>query len=156
MNYVRIILGVLLALPMIGWNVLVYGPPLYYRWVEVPAVQREVQQLSGVTWRGIRNLNTTETPSYDVLLDVQHKGVIGLWEPTRASFTGGGPLVIVAIGDCVHTPVLGVDSRTGGFQGFRFQTVMDVVNNYDAIYQAVLAKGYCKLRDPRGAQPIEP
>jgi hypothetical protein len=155
MKRLIIILSVVIALPIIGWNVLIHGPPLYYRWVAIPTIQREAQKLPGVTWRGIRNLNTTESPRYDILLSVHHKGVIALWEPTQASFSGGGPLAVVAIGDCVHTPILWVDQGTGSFNGFGFDTVADVVNNYDLIYQAVQAKGYCQPQDLRGAQPTE-
>lgn len=137
-------LGVLLVLIVLLWFWFFYGEDLAYRWVDLPAVRAEAGKLPGVTVRGLRTFNSPGDPAnIHVIFRIAGKGDFALMEPTRASFTGGGPLRLDGIGTCGRTPVLHLPFQPV-FADLQLRTVADVIAHYDTIEQRVRGQeGWC-------------
>lgn len=135
------------------WIWVRHGDALYYRWVELPAVRRVLLDEPGIIMRGVQNFATPGEPEeLRVVLRIAGKGDLALRQPFRTSFTGGGSIVMQAIGPC-ETPVLGLDSDPV-FADLQLQRIRDVAQDYDVIYERVRARGWC--HSGYGMEPHEP
>lgn len=133
-------LGLLALITFGGWNWLWYGDAIMYRWLDLPAVRAEAARTPHVTLLGLTNRSDPEV--LYVILRIQDKGDIALRQPNRMSFSGGGPLILDAIGECGSTPVLDL-TRDPRFVDLRLQSVSDIAVHYDTIHQRVRDQGRC-------------
>lgn len=85
----------------------------------------------------IRDIGPRDEMNVLATLYIEGKGELVLYSPTRASFTGGGPIHIRSIKDCQ----LEVDYTY--YTHLRFNTVAEVVENYDAVYESVQQSNGC-------------
>jgi hypothetical protein len=103
----------------------------------------EAAKLPGVTFRGIHNsASPGSQEALNIILGIDGKGDIALLQPTRASFTDGGPLRLVGIGPCGATPVLHL-TMDPTFADLRILTVADIVVNYDIILDRIRTQDWC-------------
>lgn len=149
--------GQLGANPMKGWRPAVilllalsvvvlwiqYGVSAYYYGIELPLIRWEVSRMSNASLQDVVDLSPPGEFSVYIVLAIPGKGLLILSEPTRSSFTGGGPIVIAGIGDCERSTNLIVTGGRSRYPDLSFHTVSELVENYDRVYQRITTNGYC-------------
>ena len=117
---------------------------MYGESIELELMKREVANIPGLTFVGVRDFGAPGEPDPELVLLVEGKGMLVLYEPDLSSFTGDGSIVVSGIGHCAKTANLVLTSgRNHHVHGLSFSTVKELIASYDAVYQYVLANGYC-------------
>jgi hypothetical protein len=130
------------VLVVLAWQWIWWGETLTYQWVDLPQVRAAAQQ-SDIRLRGLHNSSSPGNPeSLYIILHHPQTGDLALRFPTRASFTGGGPLLLGAIGPCGTTPLVNLTDDPV-FADLRVYRVDDVWPHYDTIVARVRARGWC-------------
>lgn len=107
----------------------------YYYW-KVPQMRTLLAQLPEVTFQGIYDPQNIDEVNPYMILDVRHHGLLVLYAPTPSSFTGGGSLIVAAIGNCKYINNFAVGQNYHTVAGLQFANVANLLEHYDAVYDA--------------------
>lgn len=138
---ILVVLGVTISCIAL-WIRVVPDPKIAYYQNEVPVMQVEAARIPGVTFRGVYDPHYNDELNPYVILDVHGRGLLVLFHPDRTSFTGGGPLNVVGVGDCEHAENFSVQRTSATFEDVQFATVAELVAQYDQVYKAA-TRGAC-------------
>jgi hypothetical protein len=101
---------------------------------ELPLIKEQVGQMQGVSIDEITDIGPDDEHNIYLTLAIEGKGRITLYNATLKSFTGGGPIIFVRIGDCEVHPLY-LENLDRFYPDLHFNTVSEAVENYARIYE---------------------
>lgn len=119
------------------------GPENLYRLnpnpaqVDLPWIEAELDSMPNVHIEEVIDGGIDENHEIRIILRIQGKGNLTLYNATRQSFTGKGPIFIRMDWGCNRATIENI-GRGGPYPALQFDTVAEAINHYDAI-QAELA-----------------
>ena len=125
-------------LAVYAWQHSVFGPRPERE--DLPLIAEEVKRLGGVSIVEVTDVSPPDEAEVYLTLAIEGKGPITLYNATLESFTGGGRLHIISIGDC-RQPRYHADSYD--YPELRVTTVKELIDKYDLIYARLLQEGRC-------------
>lgn len=148
---IQMTLGALLLCFFVLWSDVTWYPWFHFQQFELPSIQQEVAKLSGVSIIGVyEGSGGPDEYTPIMLLRIAPDKELALYLPTRASFTGGGDVIIWGIGACRQSELLFVSHPSRQPNYPIYATVSDVIAHYDAIYEEARRSRVCLPRAAYG------
>ena len=129
-----------LAACLVAWTCVyvLVGPENLYRLnpnpaqVDLPWIGAQIDSMPGVHIEEVIDGGVDENHEIRIALRIEGKGNLTLYNATRQSFTGGGPIFIWMDWGCNRAVIENI-GRGGPYPALQFETVAEAVNHYDTI-----------------------
>jgi hypothetical protein len=142
------VIGVFILVPDLMGNILLDSIGSFrkaqYLWIEVPAIEAEISKSPSITLQKVVDFAPPDELGFLVTFEIVNKGSLTLHTPRRTAFGGPEPFIgLIAIDTCEIDFSLGIGTK-GKYPDLRFDTVYEVIENYEMIYMRVQDLELCQ------------